>query len=109
MTRLHFDLCGTGPGGEYTAVNLTGAPDILWDFTEVDRFAPQNGTVDDFRLSHTLGQAPGERYVESLRNFGNFRDEVLPASPGDGSQSLAHRPNADRSPLDCTFTRDPHA
>ncbi len=63
---MKFDLGGTGSGGPYTTVNLGGGPDIRCDILLVDRYVPLDGTVEEFRLSHTLEHVPSEQYVEFL-------------------------------------------
>lgn len=63
---MKFDLGGTGSGGSHTTVNLIGEPDICCDIALVDRYVPLDGTVEEFRLSHTLEHIPSEHYVEFL-------------------------------------------
>lgn len=61
---VRFDLGGVGRGGEWQTVNLVGDPDVRCDILEVERYAAIDGSVDAFRLSHTLEHVPSERYVE---------------------------------------------
>ena len=63
---MKFDLVGTGSGGLFTTVNLTGGPDIRCDILLVGRYVPRDGTVQEFRLSHTLEPIPSEDYVGFL-------------------------------------------
>lgn len=61
---LKFNLGGIGVNTEYQTVNLAELCDIHADIMDLDSFC-EDGTVDEFFLSHTLEHIPVTHY----RNF----------------------------------------
>ncbi len=53
MKEIKFNLGGIGKGSEYQTVNLAEVCDIEADIMDLDSFC-EDGTVDEFFLSHTL-------------------------------------------------------
>lgn len=62
---LRFNLGGIGIGSDYKTVNLAELCDIHADIMNLDSFC-QDGTVDEFYLSHTLEHIPVTRYKDFL-------------------------------------------
>lgn len=60
-----FDLGGLGRGGERRTVNIHAECDIEADFTELDAFC-EDGTVEEFYMSHALEHVPSGRYADFL-------------------------------------------
>lgn len=60
-----FNLGGIGIGTEYTTVNLAEICDIKANIMDLDSFS-QDGTVDEFFLSHTLEHIPVTDYSNFL-------------------------------------------
>jgi predicted SAM-dependent methyltransferase len=53
MSQIKFNLGGIGRGSEYKTVNLAETCDIEANIMDLDSFC-EDGTVDEFFLSHTL-------------------------------------------------------
>ena len=53
MKEIKFNLGGIGKGSEYQTVNLAEVCDIEANIMDLDSFC-EDGTVDEFFLSHTL-------------------------------------------------------
>jgi len=53
MKEIKFNLGGIGKGSEYKTVNLAEVCDIEANIMDLDSFC-EDGTVDEFFLSHTL-------------------------------------------------------
>jgi len=62
---VRFDLGGIGQNGERTTVNLAGNPDIFHNFLDLNGFC-EDGSVDEFYMSHALEHIPNDRYQEFL-------------------------------------------
>jgi len=63
---VRFDLGGYGKGRARTTVNLVPNCDIQCDITEVEKYAPEPASVDEFFLSHTLEHIPIEHYADFI-------------------------------------------
>ena len=64
--HLRFDLGRVASRQGWKSVNPVGAPDIRCDLLDVDSYAPVDGSVEAFLLSHTLQQIPSDHYKEFL-------------------------------------------
>jgi predicted SAM-dependent methyltransferase len=65
MEKLKFNLGGIGQGGEYKTVNLAEVCDIHANIMDLDSFC-EDGTVDEFYLSHTLEHIKITEYKQFL-------------------------------------------
>lgn len=65
MSELKFNLGGIGKGSEYKTVNLAEACDIHANIMDLDSFC-EDGSVDEFFLSHTLEHIPVTEYKKFL-------------------------------------------
>lgn len=79
MEKLKFNLGGIGRGGEYKTVNLAEICDIECNIMNLDSFC-EDGTVDEFFMSHTLEHIPVTEYKKfllhlkkKLKNGGQIR------------------------------------
>ena len=61
MSNIKFNLGGIGKGSEYKTVNLAEICDIEANIMNLDSFC-DDGTVDEFFLSHTLEHIPVTEY-----------------------------------------------
>jgi predicted SAM-dependent methyltransferase len=68
MEKLKFNLGGIGKGGEYKTVNLAEVCDIEANIMDLNFFC-QDGTVDEFYLSHTLEHISVLEYKKFLLNM----------------------------------------
>lgn len=65
-----FDLGGVGAGGGgCTTVNVGAPADISADITDLDTFVPDDRTVRQFHLTHTLEHIPNVKYADFLRGM----------------------------------------
>jgi hypothetical protein len=62
---LRYDLGGVGKGGPRLTVNLNTEADLEQDFINLDAYC-QDGTVDEFFLSHSLEHVPSPCYSHFL-------------------------------------------
>lgn len=69
QNTIRFDLGGNGKNGERVSVNLHGESDIHCDIVNVDEYAPEDGTVDEFYLFHTLEHIPVECYTRFMSDL----------------------------------------
>ena len=65
-SRKRYDLGGTGDAEGYLSVNLCGSPDFLCELTKVDAYCTDDGSAEEFRLSHTLEHVPSHHYLKFL-------------------------------------------
>ena len=66
---MKFDLGGIGKGEEgFRTVNLVGSPNVLADIQDLDSFC-DDGTVEEFRLSHTLEHISRNLYKKFLKDL----------------------------------------
>lgn len=65
-----YDLGGVGHGGNRcTTVNLAAPADVLADITRLDEFVPEDRSVREFHLTHTLEHVSPLNYAEFLRGL----------------------------------------
>lgn len=64
-TPLKFDLGGLGRGGDRRTVNIHEDADVQHDFLDFDAYC-EDGTVEEFYLSHALEHIPSQRYRQFL-------------------------------------------
>jgi Glycosyltransferase sugar-binding region containing DXD motif len=64
-TPLKFDLGGLGRGGDRRTVNIHEDADVQHDFLDFDAYC-DDGTVEEFYLSHALEHIPSPRYRQFL-------------------------------------------
>lgn len=66
---IKFDLGGVGSGKKgYKTVNLVASSDIKENIMDLDKFC-EDGTVDEFYLSHTVEHIPVTHYKQFLLNL----------------------------------------
>src|SRR5437870_4474083 len=67
---MRYDLGGIGrsPAGRLS-VNLAADCDIHHDFVDLDGFLREEGTAEEFYLSHALEHVPVECYAKFLRDL----------------------------------------
>lgn len=69
MTTRRFDLGGVGSHAGWATVNLNAPADVAHDIIDLDVLAPQDESVEAFRLSHTLEHVPVTAYPRFLRHL----------------------------------------
>ena len=68
MSNIKFNLGGIGKGSEYKTVNLAEVCDIEANIMDLDSFC-EDGTVDEFFLSHTLEHISVLQYKSFLTHM----------------------------------------